>query len=65
MSSAEEKQPLFNNYNKQLPKDGPTDQLKVLTPGRTNNIYDWPWIYLGHIFDYILKKDFQREYIEH
>ena len=63
MSSAQQKQSLIKDYNKQFQKYGLSDPLKVPVSERTTNIYDWPWINLGHIFGYILKTDFQRDYI--
>ena len=40
-----------------------TDPLKVPISERTNKIYDWPLINLGHIFNYILKTKIFREII--
>ena len=55
---------MIKDYNKQLQEYGLTDPLKVPVSERTSNMYDWPRINLGHIFDYILKTtDFQRYYI--
>ena len=58
LSSAQEKQSLIKDYNKQLQEYGLTDSLKIPVSERTNNSYNWPWINLDQIFDYILKTRF-------
>ena len=58
LSSAQEKQSLIKDYNKQLQEYGLTDPLKIPVSERTNNSYNWPWINLDQIFDYILKTRF-------
>ena len=58
LSSAQEKQSLIKDYNKQLREYGLTDPLKIPVSERTNNSYNWPWINLDQIFDYILKTRF-------
>ena len=58
LSSAQQKQSLIKDYNKQLQEYGLTDPLKIPVSERTNNSYNWPWINLGQIFDYILKTRF-------
>ena len=63
ISSAEQKQSLIKDYIKQLREYGQTDALKVPVSERTSNICDWPRINLCHIFDCILKIEFQRDYI--
>ena len=64
MSSAEQKQSLAEDCNKQLQQYGLTNALKEPITERTKNIYGWPQINLGHVFDYILKtRDFQRDHI--
>ena len=58
LSSAQEKQSLIKDYNKQLQEYGLTDPLKIPVSERTNNSCNWPWINLDQIFDYILKTRF-------